>query len=67
MKSTLIGPQHARFATNGGLHHVYANEKALAGYKRGQFPDGFVSAQVHAVLAGKSKDEWPPTCSYCYG
>jgi hypothetical protein len=42
VKSTLIGPQHPRFATNGGLHHFYANEKALEGYKSGKFPDGAV-------------------------
>ena len=42
VKSTLIGPQHARFASNGGLHHFYANDKALDGYKSGKFPDGSV-------------------------
>ena len=42
VKSTLIGPQNARFASNGGIHHFYANEQALEGYKSGQFPDGSV-------------------------
>ena len=42
VKSTLIGPQHPRFAANGGLHHFYANEKALEGYRTGKFPDGAV-------------------------
>jgi hypothetical protein len=42
VKSTLIGPQHASFASNGGIHHYYANEKAMEGYRTGKFPDGSV-------------------------
>lgn len=42
VKSTLVGPSAPRFATNGGLHHFYANQKALEGYRTGQFPDGAV-------------------------
>jgi hypothetical protein len=42
VKSTVIGPEHPRFASNGGIHHFYANEKAMEGYKSGKFPDGSV-------------------------
>jgi hypothetical protein len=42
VKSALVGPQSAAFATEGGIHHIYANEKALAGYDTGEFPDGSV-------------------------
>jgi hypothetical protein len=42
VKSVLVGPQSAAFATEGGIHHIYANEKALEGYKTGKFPDGSV-------------------------
>ncbi len=42
VKSTLIGPQHPRYSSNGGLHHFYANEKAMEGYRTGKFPDGAV-------------------------
>ena len=42
VKSTLIGPQHASFATNGGIHHFYANSKGVEGYRTGKFPDGSV-------------------------
>jgi len=42
VKSTAIGPQHPRFAVNGGLHHFYANDKAMEGYRSGKFPDGSV-------------------------
>jgi Cytochrome P460 len=42
VKSTLVGPQSVIFEQNGGLHHFYANEKALEGYRTGKFPDGSV-------------------------
>ena len=42
VKSVLVGPQSAAFATEGGIHHIYANEKALEGYKTGKFPVGSV-------------------------
>jgi hypothetical protein len=42
VKSTLVGPQHASFATNGGIHHFYANAKGMEGYRSGKFPDGSV-------------------------
>ena len=40
VKTTLIGPQSPAFARNGGIHHFYANDKALEGYRTGKFPDG---------------------------
>ena len=42
VKSVVVGPQSAAFATEGGIHHIYANEKALEGYDTGKFPDGSV-------------------------
>ena len=42
VKSVLVGPQSAAFATEGGIHHIYANDKALEGYNSGKFPDGSV-------------------------
>jgi len=42
VKSTLVGPQNPGFATNGGLHHFYANAKGMEGYRTGTFPDGAV-------------------------
>jgi Cytochrome P460 len=42
VKSVLVGPQSAAFPTEGGIHHIYANEKALEGYMTGKFPDGSV-------------------------
>jgi hypothetical protein len=40
--SYVIGPQSPAYEKNGGLHHFYANEKALEGYRTGKFPDGSV-------------------------
>ena len=42
VKSVLVGPQSGAFATEGGIQHIYANEKALEGYKTSKFPDGSV-------------------------
>jgi hypothetical protein len=42
VKSVLVGSQSAAFATEGGIHHIYANEKALEGYDTGKFPEGSV-------------------------
>jgi hypothetical protein len=42
VKSTLVGPESQAFKTNGGLHHFYANEKGMEGYRTGKFPDGSI-------------------------
>jgi hypothetical protein len=42
VKSLVVGPAHASFPNRGGLHHYYANDKAVAGYRSGTFPDGAI-------------------------
>jgi hypothetical protein len=42
VKSALIGPQSPLYESFGGLHHIYANEKSMEGYRTGRFPDGSV-------------------------
>lgn len=42
VKSLLLEEGHPLYASFGGLHHVYANEKAVEGYRAGKFPDGSV-------------------------
>lgn len=42
IKSMLIEEGHPLFGSFGGIHHIYANEKALAGYENGRFADGAV-------------------------
>jgi hypothetical protein len=42
VKSALVGPQSPIYARYGGLHHIYANDKALEGYRTGQFQDGSI-------------------------
>ncbi len=42
VKSMQIHPGHALYDAFGGIHHLYANAKALAGYRSGTFPDGAI-------------------------
>ena len=42
VKSIVVGPDHPSFANRGGIHHYYANSKALEGYRTGKFPNGSV-------------------------
>jgi len=42
VKSMVIDEGHPLFAAFGGIHHLYANPKAIKGYKAGKFPDGSV-------------------------
>lgn len=63
VKSMVIEPGHALYDSFGGIHHLYANKKAEAGYKAGKFPDGAVivfdlleaNAGGNAVTEGKRK------------
>lgn len=63
VKSMVIEAGHPLFASFGGIHHLYANKKALAGYASGRFPDGTVivfdlleaNAADHAVTEGARK------------
>jgi hypothetical protein len=54
VKSMLIEPGHPLYDAFGGLHHLYANELALEGYRTGRFPDGAVI--VFDLLAAERKD-----------
>lgn len=42
VKSAVIGSESAGFARFGGMHHIYANDKAMEGYRTGHFPDGSI-------------------------
>jgi hypothetical protein len=42
VKSMVIQPGHGLYEAFGGIHHLYANRKALEGYRTGKFPDGSV-------------------------
>lgn len=54
VKSMMINPGHPLHATFGGIHHIYANKQAIAGYRKGKFPDGAVI--VFDLLDAKSAD-----------
>jgi hypothetical protein len=63
VKSMVIEAGHPLFDSFGGLHHLYANDKALQGYREGRFPDGSVIvfdllgavSADHAVIEGPRK------------
>lgn len=42
VKSMIISQGHPLYEAFGGMHHLYANAKALQGYKSGKFADGSV-------------------------
>lgn len=42
VKSMVIGQGHPLYGAFGGIHHIYANDKALEGYRSDRFPDGSV-------------------------
>ena len=42
VKSMVIQEGHPLHAAFGGLHHLYANDKAMKGYQSGKFPNGSV-------------------------
>src|SRR5215813_10352698 len=42
VKSMVILPGHPLYEGLGGVHHIYANEKALSGYRTHSFPTGSV-------------------------
>lgn len=54
VKSMVIGEGHPLHGAFGGIHHLYANAEALAGYKAGKFPDGAVI--VFDLLEAQSAD-----------
>jgi Cytochrome P460 len=54
VRTALIGPQSPAFGSFGGLHHIYANGKAMEGYRAGRFPDG--SVLVFELLETREKE-----------
>lgn len=60
VRSGLTGPESPDYKTTGGLHHIYANDKAAAtlamvdGHQAGRFPDG--SIIVYDLLEVQTKE-----------
>jgi hypothetical protein len=59
VKSMVINPGHALYDAFGGIHHIYANAKARAGYRSGKFADGSVIVfdLLEAQSAGNAVQE----------
>lgn len=54
VKSMVIEAGHPLFDAFGGIHHIYANDKALQGYRQGRFENG--SVIVFDLLAAQRQD-----------
>lgn len=54
VKSAMVTERHPAFAAEGGIHHIYANPKAMAGYSSGNFADGAVI--VYELLETSEKN-----------
>lgn len=63
VKSMVINSGHPLFDAFGGIHHLYANKKALKGYAKGSFANGSIivfdlleaNNADNAVTEGKRK------------
>jgi hypothetical protein len=44
IKKMIIKPEHPMGDIFHGIHHIYANDKAYDGYKKGKFEDGSIIA-----------------------
>jgi len=42
VKTMVIEEGHPLFGPFGGIHHIYANKRALSGYRKQKFPDGAI-------------------------
>jgi len=61
VKSMQIKSGHPLYHSFGGIHHVYANKKAMEGFKSGKFPNGatFVMDLMQVQEDGFSMSEGP--------
>lgn len=55
VKTMTIEKGHALYDAFGGIHHIYANPKAMQGYRNGRFVDG--SVIVFDLLEAKAADQ----------
>jgi hypothetical protein len=61
VKSMVIEEGHSLYGAFGGIHHLYANDLALEGYRSDTFPDGAVIVfdLLEAVHDGNAVTEGP--------
>jgi hypothetical protein len=55
VKTMIITPGHPLYETFGGMHFIYANPRAMEGYRKGKFDDG--SIIVFDLVEAASKDD----------
>jgi len=54
VESMAINQGHPLYDAFGGIHHLYANQRAMQGYKSGKFADG--SVIIFDLLEAKAAD-----------
>jgi len=54
VKSQIVGADNPDFQNSGGIRHLYANDKAMEGYRSGRYPDGAVI--LFDTLRAETKD-----------
>jgi hypothetical protein len=61
VKSMVIQQGHPLYEAFGGIHHIYANDKAMQGYRKGRFADGAVIVfdLLDAKAGGGALEEGP--------
>jgi hypothetical protein len=61
VKSMVIEEGHPLYGSFGGIHHLYANDKAVNGYRKGTFSDGSVIIfdLLEALYDGNAVTEGP--------
>ena len=57
ISSAVLGPENSAAPKYEGVHYIYANPKAMEGYRTGKWPDGAVIVydQWTAEVAGKAR------------
>jgi hypothetical protein len=55
VKTMIVNPGHPLYDTFGGMHLIYANPRAMEGYRKGKFDDG--SIIVFDLVEAVPKDD----------
>ncbi len=54
VSTTLIGPENQQLMSEHGIHHVYANDRAVEGLRAGRFADG--ASLVYDLLTTRTEN-----------
>ncbi len=54
VSTAIVGPENQQMMSEQGIHHIYANDRAVEGLRGGRFPDG--AALVYDLLATRTEN-----------